>query len=121
MKNIVTQREIKFIWHFTRYENLDSILTNGLLSRKELLQSNTPFIYNDEHRLDRCENSVSCSIEFPNYKMFYPCRQNNSSQKWILIGVQSTILWDLDCAFCMENAASNSVTSIWFLPAVKAS
>ena len=112
MKNLVEQHEISLVWHFTRLENLDGILTDGLIPRDQLEKRNTQPVYNDQYRFDGCKNAICCSIGHPNYKMFYPMRLENENQEWVVIGIKSSILWEKDCAFCTENAASNNVTNI---------
>ena len=112
MQNAVTKREVQVIWHFTQYENLDSILTNGLLTRTFLEQNDITYKFNDELRLDHCTDSICCSIGFPNYKQFFPFRKSDDDQQWVVLGIQPNILWELDCAFCVENAASKTVTKI---------
>ena len=112
MENFVNSREIEYILHFTRLVNLDSILSNGLIPIDELERMGINSEINDEYRYDNCKNALCCSIGHPNYKMFYSLRMNNPDVEWCVIGIKKDILWNKDCAFCVENAASNSVTSI---------
>ena len=51
-------------------------------------------------------------VPHPNYKMFYPLWHGDRSVEWVVIGCKPDILWEKDCAFCVENAASNNVTCI---------
>lgn len=111
MQNAVEQRDIKYLVHFTRIQNLDSILRNGLIPVATLHQSGMRFSYNDEYRMDNCENANCLSIQFPNYKMFYSYRMQNPGVDWVVLGIKKEVLWEKDCAFCIENAASNNVTS----------
>jgi hypothetical protein len=112
LKKIVEDRGIEFVIHFTRIENLKSILDNGIKSRKKLEKYKMNSIFNDEYRIDGFENATCCSICHPNYKMFYSLRQSNPKQEWAVIGIKKDIIWKKDCAFCIENAASSNVTSI---------
>ncbi len=112
MKELVKKRDIKFVFPFTRLENLKSILENGLKSRQYLEDNESNSIFNDEYRLDGYKESICCSLCHPNYKMFYRLRQENPEQEWVVIGIKKSIIWKKDCAFCVENAASNNVTSI---------
>jgi len=112
MENFVDSRKIEYILHFTRVENLDSILYSGLIPRDELERTGTNSTFNDEYRYDNCKNALCCSVGHPNYKMFYSLRMNNPRTEWCVIGIKKDVLWNKDCAFCIENAASNSVTSI---------
>jgi hypothetical protein len=112
MENEVRSRNIEYLWHFTRIENLDSILVNGIIPRATLEAQRTSTIYNDPYRLDGQKTANCLSLGHPNYKMFYSLRCQNSSQVWVVIAIKSEILYIKDCAFCHENAASNNVTSI---------
>lgn len=112
LKKIIKEREIKNVLHFTRLSNLDSILKNGLKSRKYLETIENSSTFNDEYRHDGCKEAICCSLCYPNYKMFYSLRQENPKEEWVVIGIRESILWEKDCAFCVENAASNNVTAI---------
>ncbi len=113
IKNFCTERGIETLVHFTRFENLGSILKKGFLSREGLEKwdsTNQP-VFNDSQRIDQCPDSISLSISFPNYKMFFHYRQRNSA-KWAVILLKPDILWEMDCAFCMDNAAKSLVSRI---------
>lgn len=112
LESFVNARGIEYILHFTRIENLDSILANGLIPRDELERTEMNSIFNDAHRYDNCRNALCCSIGHPNYKMFYSLRTNNPDTEWCVIGIKKDVLWNKNCVFCVENAASNNVTSI---------
>ena len=106
IETIVKSRSINELIHFTRYENLESILKNGLITR-DLLSSSA--IKNDELRLDEHTNTVSVSISFPNYLMFYPKRLDSkiTAQGWVVLTLHPQLLWDKKCAFYEHNAASS--------------
>lgn len=112
MQNAVNQRGVEYLVHFTRLENLDSILLNGLISREQLPMVNPYALFNDYLRLDNCKNANCCSITFPNYKMFYSLRMQDTTKEWCVLGIKRDILWEKPCAFCVENAASTNATSI---------
>ena len=112
METAVKKRNIVSLWHFTKLENVDLILTDGLVPRAVLEDKKAPVVYNDELRLDKCKDANCLSIGYPNYKMFYSLREKNNAQKWVIVALKPDILWLEDCAFCNENAASNNVTEI---------
>lgn len=112
MKDAVKEKEIEYIWHFTRLSNIDSILRHGLISRHDLENLGMQSDFNDEYRLDCQRNAICCSLGHPNYKMFYSLRQNDPNVRWVVLGIQPSVLWEKDCAFCVSNAASNEVTCI---------
>jgi hypothetical protein len=112
IEQLVKQRGINFVLHFTRADHLESILENGLLPNNQFEQYAASPTVNDTLRLDGCTNASCVSIGFPNYKMFYSCRQKDKAVHWVVLAMPSSILWEKECAFCVENAASSAVTSI---------
>lgn len=112
IKNEINKRKIKRLAHFTRLENLDSIIEYGLWPRASLDELKVNYTYNDETRIDGCSNACCLSLSYPNYKMFYLCRKNNKETAWIVLSFFADILCAKDCAFCHKNAASNEVTCI---------
>ena len=110
IQEYVAERGINFLMHFTRAGNLPSILARGLVRRDTLTLEGFDG-FNDQHRIDGTD-AVCLSIGFPNYKMFFRLRQENKEESWAVLVVQPQVLWELDCAFCCTNAASNSVTAI---------
>ncbi len=115
IKQICHDRGIKILVHFTHIENLCRILEEGLLSRETLETIRDPLKkpprFNDQDRLDKHPEAICLSIGFPNYKMFYRYRSKNPSQ-WVVLLLDAKLLWELDCVFCQENAASNTVRNI---------
>ena len=112
MKKALESRGIEYVWHFTRLSNLKSILYEGLIPRAELeVRANHP-AFNDVDRFDRQRNASCCSIGHPNYKMFYALRKAYPNEDWAVLAIKSDVLWEKDCAFCVENAASSNVTYI---------
>ena len=110
IREYVAERGITCLMHFARTSSLDSILARGLLTRDILVQGGFK-AFNDQLRLDGT-HAVCLSIEFPNYKMFHGVKKDNPNETWIIVVVSPAVLWELDCAFCVANAASNGVTAI---------
>lgn len=108
---ILQEREIRFLYHFTRINNLPSILANGLFPRQAIDDGIVFGQCNDDERWDGFRNAVCTSISFPNYKMFYQL-SSGEQQKWCVIQLNSQILLDFPCAYNWENAASLSMRSI---------
>ena len=114
IRQICTQRNITELAHFTRIENLRSILLKGLLSRERLETCGQEFLFNDRDRFDGCKNGICLSLSFPNYKMFYSIREKKKEEEvcdshWVVLILDTKVLWESDCAFCQENASSNRV------------
>ena len=112
IRSIVEERGIAHLCHFTRVENLASILANGLVPRSRLEEENVQYVYNDDYRFDGCLNASCLTISFPNYRMFYPLRCSDDSKDWVVIRLNSRALWEKECAFCNNNAACGTVTSV---------
>lgn len=109
IKKFVATQGIEDIVHFTRIENIPSILKNGLYGRKSLSEVGVGIIINDRHRFDYLPDAICCSISFPNYKMFYQLRKDNPGTDWAVLRIKSQILWEKNCVFCIQNAAKRSV------------
>lgn len=112
MRNEIAKRDIDYLWHFTKIENIESILKDGLVPRAYLEARNANVDYNDRYRLDGQKTANCLSVGHPNYKMFYTLRCQDQSQVWVVVAIKPEVLWIKDCAFCHENAASANVTSI---------
>jgi cold shock CspA family protein len=107
IQQICAERGIRHLVHFTHISNLDSILENGILGRSLLQELGIQSNLTDAHRIDGYPQAACLSISFPNYRMFY--KYKGDSKDWIVLLLKADILWELDCAFCEENAASNNV------------
>lgn len=110
IEEFVAERGIKLLMHFTRAKNLASILARGLVPRNTLALEGFDG-FNDQYRIDGTD-AVCLSIDFPNYKMFYGIQKDHAGEDWVILCIHPQALWDLDCAFCTANAASNGVTAI---------
>ncbi len=112
MQTFVATRGIPSLLHFTRLANLPAILANGIVPRHTLIEGGVPFEHNDEIRLDGHQDASCFTIGWPNYKMFYTARCNNPGVKWAVIECSSSILWEKDCIFSAENAASGTARAV---------
>ena len=111
IKEFIDEKGIKSLYHFTKSENLYNILKYGLLSRMTLDNNEIDYDYNDEKRLENKLNAICTSISFPNYKMFYKYRQEESNSDWCVIELDPSILYEKNCLFCISNAARKSETN----------
>lgn len=109
LKDSVINRKINRAVHFTSVTNLENIFKYGLMSVKTLNQKNIIYYYNDEGRYDNCTDAICLSIKRPNYKTFWSYRLEYPGVAWVVLGIRKKVLWEKDCAFCVENAASNKV------------
>jgi len=107
IKAEVNLRGVTALYHFTRCENLKSILSTGIQSVEDMEIDRISAIRNDEQRLDGKLNGISLSISFPNYKMFYKYRMNNVREDWVVIKIKSEVLYSLKCGYFEKNAADH--------------
>ncbi|GFZ86267.1 DarT ssDNA thymidine ADP-ribosyltransferase family protein [Sphingobium fuliginis] len=106
----VSQRSLPFLVHFTRVENLPSIMCHGLRSISAMQSEKIAFRWNDEQRLDGHEDAVSLSIAHPNDKLFYRWRMSNPQQGWAVLLLDPSVLWTCASAFCAHNAADRRIS-----------
>lgn len=85
------QRGIQTLIHFTRAENLSSILKKGIVPVGLHSKLGITSICNDEMRLDNRLDCSSFSISFPNYQLFFKFRQVQGSN-WIVLLVNPEVL-----------------------------
>lgn len=112
IKAFCTERRIEQLLHFTTVENLPSILDLGLNSKKYNGEIFKHHRFNDMNRFDGRENMISVSISYPNDRMFYKYRMADINQKWVVLSLPSSILWELECLFCYRNAATKEISSL---------
>ena len=105
IRKICTQHGIRTLVHFTRVENLGRILQEGLLGRSLLETRGKPFLFNDPERVEGHKEAVCLSVSFPNYQVFSLYRKRTNARRWVVLVLDAKVLWELECAFCQENAA----------------
>lgn len=105
IRNLISERNIPYLVHFTRIENIAGILEHGIIPRTLLSPG---FRYNDEMRLDGFPESTSLSISFPNWQMFYRCRcaEKNRGANWVVLAISAETLSTHPCLFFPTNAAN---------------
>lgn len=92
IKQIIIDRKIKYLVHFTRLENLTSILKHGLVPVSLQEQRGIRSVKNDKERREGRMDCTSCSVEFPNYQMFYKYRMSIPDSKWVVLVLDINIL-----------------------------
>ncbi len=108
IKEIVSRRKIEYLVHFTRIDNLNSILKNGLIPVSMQQKMKIPSVRNDEQRIDSKLDCTSCSITFPNYKLFYTFREYKfPGSSWVVIVLDKDVLFSPSniTYYCQTNAA----------------
>ncbi len=118
IQQICEDRGITTLVHFTKVKYLRNILYEGLLDHQSLLEKHGQwFVPNDQKRIDGHKEAICLSISFPNSQLFQKFSwSDNDGQPdysgWVVLLLDAKVLWELDCAFCRENAASNAVRHI---------
>ncbi|HHX8355460.1 DUF4433 domain-containing protein [Vibrio sp. Vb0937] len=110
IKKFAQELKIPYLLHFTHISNLESILKWGLESRKKVDEDYENVITNDQGRYDGRADTISLSIAHPNDKMFFKYRE--SDQDWCVLGLDPSVLWELDCLFCKHNAADGLISHL---------
>jgi hypothetical protein len=108
---VLAEQRVQHLIHFTRLENLQSILKHGLLSRENLAKLRIPHIVNDDVRLDGMPDAVCLSVSFPNYRMLYAKRMQKPRTDWVILRLRPELVERKRCAFNPTNAASSDVSS----------
>lgn len=109
---VAEEKGVRFLVHFTPVANLESILRQGLLTRRELDESrrlveNRDYFTTDRARLDHMRDTISLSFTRPNWKMFsYKMNPERPVSAWVVIKLRSSeILNNHHCVFFADNAA----------------
>ncbi len=108
IQKILERRKIKYLVHFTRVENLSSILEHGLIPVEIQEQRGIVSIHNDDQRIDSKLDCTSCSVGFPNYRLFYSFREHKyPGNKWVIIILDKDVLLSSNniAYYCHTNAA----------------
>lgn len=108
VEDVIKKRRIKYLTHFTRLENLHSILQNGLIPVSLHKDMEVESIHNDSYRIDKMPHCTSCSVQFPNYKLFYSFREReNFHSQWVVIILDINLLLSSKntAYYCYSNAA----------------
>lgn len=104
-------RGVPHLVHFTRIENLASILDHGICPPDTLQRMQQRFRANDLDRYDRQRGATSFSIAHPNEKLFYRWRRSDPASEWVVLLVDPAVIWTRDAAFCSGNAADRRFSS----------
>ncbi len=92
IKTIIENRKIPTLFHFTPIENLESILTHGLIPRDELVRQNIQFKSTDDLRLDGITGGTCFSITMPNMGLLRQKRNHGQDRIAVLECAANTLL-----------------------------
>lgn len=113
IREFAEELEIPYLLHFTRIDNISSIVEHGLYPVNLFHELDTTPVINDELRLDDHLDGISVSIAFPNSQLFYRFRKDaeeDGGAEWAVFVLDRSILWEKDCAFCRHNAADGRIS-----------
>jgi hypothetical protein len=102
---VVQDRGIQDVLHFTRLENLPSILEHGLRPRSELEEGY--FKPSDADRLDENYEAVSVSISCFYPDMFAAKRHRSGGAPWAVLVLHADVLWNYHCSFYRRGVPTN--------------
>ena len=111
IQSAAENREVKFLLHFTQVDNLQGIVTHGILPRQSLVRPEYSAYASDRYRLDENDEAVSVSISRVNEKMFVSKRYKSRHSNWVILVLAAEILWTHNCQFCWRNAATTEIKS----------
>ena len=111
--NIIKQRNITQLIHFTNKKNVNSIIKNGLLNNDELNRRNLNYISNDPERRDNWTYTISLSVTNKNSDLYeaFKYRQKLNDDDFTIIKINPTVVVENECIFCDTNAASHTFES----------
>lgn len=112
IRELVAKYQIPNLVHFTRSENIPSIMERGLVPRASLDCEGIQCTVNDDLRLDGRPEGTSLSIGFPNSRMLWALRQKHPGVSWGVLAISKSVLWENDCAFCKHNAADKRISTM---------
>ncbi len=106
IKSFCAKRGISELLHFVKAAKMPFILRYGLLTNAIL--RNAGGTIEDNSRIDRNDDHVCLSIDFPNYKLFYKRRMEYATEIWCVLSINKSLLWERPCLFFPSNAAKNN-------------
>ena len=105
IRQFIRKNRINFLTHFTRAENLKSILQFGILPAS-ILRRNHVFsgVYYSSLPLPAAWSGyVSLNVSFPDNKLFMQL-QNHQPSDWVILLIDSRALCDYPCYFFPDRA-----------------
>ena len=103
---------IESVFHFSIFDNLDSILEKGINSRKYLESKNISYMWMDENRFDERKDWISTSLSYPNLHLM-----RNKIKSWdidselFLLEIDPQIIVSLPTIYFPGNAARSDLNA----------
>lgn len=103
LEQIIEEKGITRLIHFTEAKNIESILKYGILSVKELKERGIPYDNNDSQRLDGHLNAISLSVQNPNQFLLRNFIKKYPNKKYKAIILHPALL------FCINNPSGTEL------------
>ena len=105
-RKCLAARDVTRLTHFTRLQNLPSILKWGLYPATDFKELPEQPVRNDMERYDRRLDHVSLSVSHPNDQLFVRWHAyDHKDHTWVVLCVDPAVLWELPCSMFFANAA----------------
>jgi len=112
INQLLVQREITTLYHFTHIKNVRKIGRFGIIPRflldYEAIRLVVKPYFSDHNRFDKRRDQSCFSITFPNYRMLYKKRQEDAD-RWVVLKLNANLLRTHYFEFTCKNGAASSV------------
>ena len=105
IRQFVKKNKLTCLTHFTRTDNLKSILQSGILPAS-ILKRNKTFASVQRSSITlppEWEQMVSLNLSFPDYKLFSDLN-NHMPSDWVILLIDIRVLYDFPCYFFPKRA-----------------
>ena len=106
--DVIRDRKIKYLFHFTRRDNVFSIASNGLLTVNEMEKRDIKYYLNNPMNNSYRTNSICVTIEYPNSYVLKTIRKD-FGEKLAIIVIDAKILCDRECVFAEHNSRVRAI------------
>lgn len=116
LADIIEERGITRLIHFTSMDNIDSILKYGIMSVEDMKKSGVKYDFNDTDRLDYVLDGISLSIQNPNSRLLNKFKEKYPNKKFVILVLDPALLYEITDnsktklaprIYCDYNAAAN--------------
>ena len=108
LRGLVRERGITQLLHFTRIENAQSILENGIAGRQYLDDAGVDYLPTDGWGGNDPRTAFSTTIHDLYWSML-DRKQKDMGGEWAVFALDASVIWTHRCRFCWRNASSKEV------------
>ena len=95
LADIIEERGITRLIHFTSVDNIDSILKYGIMSVKDMNEFGIKHDFNDTDRLDYVLDGISLSIQNPNSCLLKKFKEKYPNKKFVILVLDPALLYEI--------------------------